>query len=301
MKKTTFVSLLAICAGSLIILSNSSGPASSGNGNRTGAETGSSVGCAGGGCHTSGTTTTIAIELDSAGVTTTRYKGGMSYTVKITGANTSTSSLPKFGFQLCAIKGSVGAATPISAGTWNTPLPASTKLVAPGAGHLVTLLEQSARINATTGTGGAGTTYVQSFSWTAPVSGSGTISFWCALNAVNGSGSGGDKFNTNHVVFQEWPLGTGVDFVRNENNFNLSLFPNPITTQINLVYKLEKASAVAIKLFDITGKMVLDMQNGTVDAGEQRITANTSALSKGVYFINLNVEGIITTKKIIIQ
>ena len=44
MKKTTFVSLLAICAGSLIILSNSSGPASSGNGNRTGAETGSSVG-----------------------------------------------------------------------------------------------------------------------------------------------------------------------------------------------------------------------------------------------------------------
>jgi hypothetical protein len=205
MKKITFVYLLALCAGSLMICSYAGG-ASSHNIEGTGAETGlgNSAGC-GTGCHTSATTTTIALELDSAGISTTRYVAGMTYTVKLTGKNTSTTSLPKFGFQIGSIVGASAVAAPVNAGTWKAPFPASTKYVAPKAGQFVVgVVEQTAAIAATSGTGGNGTTYVETFNWTAPASGTGTISFWAALNAVNGNGSDtGDKYNTGHISITE--------------------------------------------------------------------------------------------------
>jgi hypothetical protein len=205
MKKFTFVYLLALCAGSLMICSYAGGPTTH-NIEGTGAETGlSNVAGCGQGCHTSGTTTTITLELDSAGIPTKRYVGGMTYTVKLTGKNTSTTSLPKFGFQIGSIVGSVAATTPVNAGTWKAPFPANTKYVAPKAGKFVVgVVEQTAAIAATTGTGGNGTTYVETFNWTAPVAGTGTISIWAVLNAVNGNGGdSGDKYNTAHVAITE--------------------------------------------------------------------------------------------------
>jgi hypothetical protein len=205
MKKITLVYLLALCAGSLIICSYSGG-ASTHDIEGTGAETGlgNSAGCARG-CHTSATTTTIAIELDSAGIPTTRYVGGMTYTVKLTGKNTSTTSLPKFGFQIGSIVGSVAATTPVNTGTWKAPFPANTRYVAPKSGKFVVgVVEQTTTLAATTGTGGNGTTYVQTFNWTAPATGTGTISFWAVVNAVNGNNSdSGDKFNTGHIAITE--------------------------------------------------------------------------------------------------
>jgi hypothetical protein len=205
MNKTTFVYLLALCGITFIICSYAGGAASH-NIEGTGAETGlgNSAGC-GRGCHTSGTTTTIAIELDSAGVPTTRYVGGKSYTVKLTGKNTSTTSLPKFGFQIGSIVGSSAATTPVNAGSWVAPFPANTKYVAPKAGKFVVgVVEQTSALPATSGTGGNGTTYVQTFNWTAPAQGTGTISFWAVINAVNGNGSdSGDKYNTGHISITE--------------------------------------------------------------------------------------------------
>ena len=205
MKKFTFLYLIVICAIGLIV-SGYTGGAANHNIEGTGAETGlgNSAGC-GNGCHTAATTTTVTIELDSAGIPTTRYKGGMNYTVKITGKNTSTTSLPKFGFQLGSIVGSSASATPVNAGTWATPYPAGTQYVAPKAGKFVVgVMEQTAALAATSGTGGNGTTYVRTFNWTAPASGTGTISFWGVLNAVNGSNNdAGDKYNNAKLVITE--------------------------------------------------------------------------------------------------
>ncbi len=205
MKKTTFIYLIALCAGSLMICSYASGTAGA-NIDGTGAETGlsNSAGC-GQGCHASATTIAITVELDSAGIPTTRYMGGMTYTVKITGKNTGTASLPKFGFQIGAIQGANAVNTPLNAGTWTAPFPVNTNYVAPKAGQFVVgIVEQTAAIAATTGTGGNGTTYVQTLNWVAPVGGTGTISFWGVINAVNGNGSEtGDKYNTAHIVINE--------------------------------------------------------------------------------------------------
>lgn len=213
MNKATFVYLIALCGISLIVCSYAGG-ASSHNIEGTGAETGlgNSAGC-GQGCHTSGTTTTINIELDSAGIPTTRYVAGKSYTVKLTGKNTSTTSLPKFGFQIGSIVGASATTTPVNAGSWVAPFPTNTKYVAPKAGKFVVgIVEQTAALAATSGSGGNGTTYVQTFNWTAPASGTGTISFWAVINAVNGNGSdSGDKYNTGHVTITELIPGSALN------------------------------------------------------------------------------------------
>ncbi|MEO6904193.1 MAG: T9SS type A sorting domain-containing protein [Bacteroidia bacterium] len=205
MKKSRFVHLIALCGASLIICSYVGG-ASTHSIEGTGAETGlgNSAGC-GQGCHTSGTAITISLELDSAGTPTTRYVPGMSYKIKLTGKNTSTTSLPKFGFQIGSIVGSTSAVTPVNAGVWNAPFPVNTKYIAPKAGKFVVgIVEQTLAIAATSGTGGNGTTYEETFNWTAPASGTGTISFWAAINAVNGNGSDtGDKYSTAHVAITE--------------------------------------------------------------------------------------------------
>jgi len=205
MRKATIIYLLGLLGISLIVCSYAGG-ATSHNIEGTGAETGlgNSAGC-GQGCHTLGTTTTISIELDSAGVPTTQYVGGMTYTVKLTGKNTSTTSLPKFGFQIGCIVGSAAATTPVNAGSWVAPYPTKTTYVAPKAGKFVVgIIEQTSAITATSGTGGNGTTYVETFNWKAPVAGTGTISFWAVLNAVNGNNNDtGDKYNTGHVSITE--------------------------------------------------------------------------------------------------
>jgi uncharacterized protein YjdB len=194
--------LLPLILGGLyfILSSNASGPATVSSLNGTGAT--GTTGCS---CHTSATTTTVSIELDTlgGGAVTTYVPGGV-YTIKMTGTNTSATSLPKFGFQLCAVK-SVGSGSG-SATTIGTLAASGT----PTPSHITTLsgipiFEQGAALTATSGTGGSGTTYVSSIQWTAPASaGVGAAKFYGVVNAVNGTGSSaGDKYNTANITIPE--------------------------------------------------------------------------------------------------
>ena len=169
------------------------------NGNDGTGATGSS-GCS---CHSSASTTTTVVELDSAGVPVTSYRGGQSYNVKISATNTSTSSLPKFGFQLATVKlTGAGTGNCVQAGTWGSSLPTNVQNTTTGASGLpIPIIEQSSQITATTGTGGNGTTYVESIPWTAPVAGTGSIKIYGVLNAVNNNGgSSGDKYKVATAV-----------------------------------------------------------------------------------------------------
>ena len=307
MKKTTFIYLLAACAGSLIISGYNAGAGSTGF-DCTGADTGTGnpTGCGTIFCHTSAASSaiTVSVELDSAGISTTHYTGGMSYTIKLSGANTGTSSLPKFGFQMSTIIGSVGSTAPVNAGTWPTPYPQSTHYTAPSGLFTAGLVEQSSALLATTGTGGAGTTYVKTVNWTAPVSGTGTISLWAALNAVNGNGTqdAGDLWNTTHLVINEWGGAAGIaDAQHNASNFKLALLPNPAVDNIHLTYYLSKRSIVSVNVFDINGRLATELLNETQNEGEQNLDAGVSKLSKGIYYIILNVDGLKIAKKLAIQ
>ena len=196
----------------VMICSYSGGAALSGGIDGTGAT--SAGGCS---CHNASptTSTTVAIELDSAGIAVNHYYAGGTYTIKITGVNTGTTSLPRFGFQVAAVKlAGAGTATAANAGTLaTTGLPASTHNTTVGSTP-INVVEQSAAIVATSGTGATGTTYVESIPWTAPAAtGTGSIKLYGVINAVNfnGTDDAGDLWNhTNVTITESMPPITGT-------------------------------------------------------------------------------------------
>ena len=151
---------------------------------RTGAS-GGTTGCSGGGCHGSSAGITVSVELLSGTTPVTTYTAGASYTVRVTGtyssSSTSAASLPKFGYQLSAMR---TGSTTANAGTWGTPPAGSHAATAVG----VNLVEQSSGITATTGGGAPGSTYVINMPWTAPAAGTGSVTLRSVINAVNGTG-----------------------------------------------------------------------------------------------------------------
>jgi hypothetical protein len=309
MKKTTIAYLLAAVSCYIMISSYNAGPGTNGW-DCTGAETGlgNPAGCTGGGCHAASATTgiSVAIELDSVGgVPTTHYKGGMSYKVKLSGTNNTANLLPNFGFQMGSIKGSVAVTTPTNAGTWTSPYPTNTHYSAPQAGNFVVgVVEQTTRLAPTSGTGGSGTTYVETFNWTAPATGTGAISFWAALNAVNNSGTAdaGDLWNTNHVVISEWPNNTSAASVE-QNLFNMNIFPNPASDYAVIDYTLEESADVKADIFDVSGKKVSELLCEKQNVGEhhQRIDLAAMNLKRGVYFVILKAGNNASARKLVVQ
>ena len=208
MKMNIILTTLVGCLAYIILASNASGYGRAGHDatGASGAGTGANGGCS---CHGVSASLAVTVELDSAGVPVTNYHPGASYTIKISGTNNSTTAtLPKFGFQVSCVQANAnnaggantaGSASCVNAGTWGT-LPASTRI---STGTFPTsLVEQSAAITATSGTGGTGTNYVESIPWTAPAAGTGAVVIYGVLNAVNNNGSeSGDLSNIAKTLY----------------------------------------------------------------------------------------------------
>jgi hypothetical protein len=187
--KRVILSVLALSVAYFTLTSYSNGPGMSGL-NLTGSQ-GSTPGC-GQGCHNISGNTSVMIEVDSAGTPVTSYVPGMTYTIVLNGLNSA--NLPKYGFQFSTVKGVGNAQT--QAGTCSA-LPTGVHSVAVGT---LTIIEHGP--GALTGSGGG--VYTTTFQWTAPPSGSGTVTMYAALNAVNNNGSdNGDQYGYSNMQLTE--------------------------------------------------------------------------------------------------
>lgn len=267
----------------------------------TGAEIGlgnpKGCGAAGFSCHHSTTASSsinISIELDSLGISTNNYVGGMSYTIKLKGINNGSSTLSKYGFQMGSIKGATAVNTPTNAGTWSSPFPSSTRYAAPQPGYFVVgVVEHTTPFSATTGSGGNGSTYEQTFNWVAPVAGTGTVSIWAAINAVNGNdlSDAGDLWNLNHLVINEWTSAIGM-INKNKNEVNeLEIYPNPAINYLNLKINNLQTGSYVLTVYDIDGKKI-EFRNILVNNDYQTEYINIHEWQPGLYILSLEKEGV---------
>jgi photosystem II stability/assembly factor-like uncharacterized protein len=91
----------------------------------------------------------------------------------------------------------------------------------------------------------------------------------------------------------------------NSNNFDpasfsCSLFPNPSNGITSITYKLSKRSIIQIEIFDVLGKKIRTVYRGDEDAGYYRNELDTSSLPIGNYFLHLVIDGVPSTKVLII-
>ncbi|MBK5284345.1 MAG: T9SS type A sorting domain-containing protein [Bacteroidia bacterium] len=83
----------------------------------------------------------------------------------------------------------------------------------------------------------------------------------------------------------------------------VSLFqnqPNPAKNFTNISYELKKSANVKLSLFDITGRMVMNVNEGSKTSGNHKVIIDTRKLDAGVYIYSLNAEGTSISKRMVV-
>lgn len=178
--------LLSLLGGLLylVLSAHTVGPAAVANLECTGVS--GPGGCGGSSCHGTTPSTQITdtiLVMNDSGDVVNYYVPGDIYTLRIRGFNNSTSILPKFGFQLTAIKYGTTTSAGFFIGTPNI----HNVYVTPSL-----LVSEHSHTLWCSGSGGYGSFYQVDVQWVAP-SGAGTIALNAVVNAVDTNGTAGPE------------------------------------------------------------------------------------------------------------
>ncbi|GEM_PF-4572023 len=81
----------------------------------------------------------------------------------------------------------------------------------------------------------------------------------------------------------------------------LRIIPNPVKLQSQIYYKLPKSSQVYLSIYDLQGREVVKLINGTdQSAGWQEVLFTPEQLPGGIYFVGLRTPDKVKTEKIIV-
>lgn len=80
---------------------------------------------------------------------------------------------------------------------------------------------------------------------------------------------------------------SGIFEVENHTKASLDIFPNPATSTVNVSYSFSATTPAAIRVTDITGRVVLNQDLGRQTPGTQQFSVDVSALNNGIYTIEL--------------
>ena len=72
------------------------------------------------------------------------------------------------------------------------------------------------------------------------------------------------------------------------SNVNVSLYPNPVSSQATVSFELKESSTVSYQVFDMTGRMVMNQNLGRLNEGEHQVSINAESLSSGSYILRLS-------------
>jgi len=117
------------------------------------------------------------------------------------------------------------------------------------------------------------------------------------LSFVTGDINGDTSIN----VISQYPLyGVGIEEVN--QNITISLSPNPTNNNRTLLaFTLKNKAMVDVTIFNHVGQIVMKAFNGRLPQGKNKLNVNTSALRSGIYYININLDNKVVTKKLIIN
>lgn len=105
------------------------------------------------------------------------------------------------------------------------------------------------------------------------------------------------------LYYLQYTLGSGIVGIEEEDKdvYGTSVYPNPMLNEFAINYTLTKSSAVRIELLNSLGETVALIKNEENFAGENIVRFNSDKLnlSKGIYFLNLNIDGNTIVKRIV--
>ncbi len=85
------------------------------------------------------------------------------------------------------------------------------------------------------------------------------------------------------------------------SKFDLSQnYPNPFNPSTSINYELPAANFVSLKIYDMTGREVMQLVNETKEAGYYSVNFNASGLSSGMYFYRIQAGDFAGVKKMML-
>lgn len=114
------------------------------------------------------------------------------------------------------------------------------------------------------------------------------------IASSNGKYSSGEKKDIKLVS------SIGLNDVEN-NISSINVYPNPVKDIATLDITLSESSNATIQVVDLMGRTVIDLGTKSFKAGQNSIELNTTNLSNGMYFVKINSNNGVATKKITVS
>jgi hypothetical protein len=201
-------------------------------------------------CH-SGSSNYNAVPTISTDIPAEGYQLGQTYSITVS----VTSNVSKHGFQITAEKSDNSKVGIFTSGTGSQT---------GNSDHLVTHTTAGTAMNSWT------------FSWTAPATDEGEITFYAAVNATNSDNDlTGDQIVLTHQSFASNTVG-----ITDYNRISFAIYPNPSNDIIHLEVDENLLNQAEVTITNYQGQIVQKMNDNFNQI-------DISNLSKGIYFIQI--------------
>jgi thiol-disulfide isomerase/thioredoxin len=86
-----------------------------------------------------------------------------------------------------------------------------------------------------------------------------------------------------------------------DNNFDLSIYPNPASTETKVAFNLTQNAETSVQILDAYGKVVFDYNLGNMNSGNVEFSVDTEKYAAGVYFVRLRAGNETYSERLIIK
>ena len=111
---------------------------------------------------------------------------------------------------------------------------------------------------------------------------------------VGTHGNGMWKRSIDRVIVANEPGDGPTDFALE------SITPNPVRTEANISFRLERSEHVRVAVYDLRGREVAVLVDRSLAAGRHVAQLRSSGLASGSYVVRLEVDGKVQTQRVTI-
>jgi len=86
-----------------------------------------------------------------------------------------------------------------------------------------------------------------------------------------------------------------------DNPFELTIYPNPVSSKSYIQFKLEEKSNVSLALLDNNGKLVHKLLERVENSGLHKVLLSGFDLPTGIFHCVLKAEDVVSVKRIVVD
>ena len=140
------------------------------------------------------------------------------------------------------------------------------------------------------------------FVWSIEALGAGTgTAQWGGINLYSASGdpvADCEYYVDDILLIDNTGVATGLEDVDNVSSFNI--FPNPATASVSIDISLDNQAEIAIRVLNLIGKEIASKNYGVLSKSSI-INLNTNDYTRGIYLVEVSVNGQKATKRLTIK